>query len=397
MSFVNILSKEIKSEYFYYILFYTLWSSSLFDFVQGAFLHIPLIGSFRDEFVAVAICVLIIGSLPYIVRNLNFAYLVAYICIAISYQMCFAFFPYNGFYLQEEGFRFLCTVLPFVFLGSFFDNTEKNMSVMDRLAILSIFLVFLYNVVLGKSRIESHVWGGNMVASYNLLPQCLVVLTHFLYKKNVADAISFAVGMFLLFGFGSRGPIVASAFCGVLLLSHSFMHEKKKIALSILTIGCFVWVIIRFFSNQLMELFVKIGLSTRVFERLLYAEKVESSGRDIVYDKVWNGIDFLQMHGFAGDRYLLDGAYSHNLFLEMWYSFGILGGSLILLSIFTLVFVALYCSEKRDSYFLIVLISFVFGQLMFSGSFLKQGWLYFLIGYSFNVIIKSRQKNRTSI
>lgn len=387
----NILHKEIKSEHFYHVLFFALWASSLLGCLQGVFLHIPWFGSFRDEFFVILFFVLIICSLPYISRNLNLIFFVLYICVIISYQMCFSLFPHNDLYLQKEGFRFLCTALPFLFLGLIFINSEKNMCILDKIAILSICISFLYNVVLEKSGIENSVTE-NMVAAYNLLPQCLVVLIHFLYKKNIFDVIAFVGGMLILLGFGTRGVLVAVAFFGVLLLIYFFMKKKKKLAFSILMLVGLIVMVINLFINQIMNLIVKAGLSTRIFESLIYAEKVESSGRDVIYDKVWNGVDFLQMHGFAGDRFLLGGTYSHNLFLEMWYSFGLFGGTLILLSIFAVIIAALYYSEKRDAYFLIVLISFVFGQLMFSGSFLHQGWLYFLIGYSINIVVKSRKK-----
>lgn len=368
------------------------WSSLLLGYGRGAFLHVPLLGSFRDEFFLILFCVLIICSLPYISRTLNFIYFASYICVVIFYQMCFSFFPHNELYLQIEGFRFLCTVLPLVFLGAIFVNTEKNMCILDRVAILSILVCFLYNVIMGKSGIENVAGDEKMVISYKLLPQCLIVLTHFLYKKNFVDMIAFSVGMFLLFGFGTRGPIVACAFFGGVYLLYALMKGEKKFALTIFMIGSIIMTGIYMYSNQIMKLFTKIGLSTRVFERMLLSENVESVGRDNIYDKVSNSIDFFQMHGFAGDRFLLGGTYSHNLFLEMWYSFGIFGGTLILLSIFSVIIVALYYSERRDAYFLIVLISFVFGQLMFSGSFLHQGWLYFLIGYSINIVVKSRKK-----
>ena len=327
-------------------------------------------------------------------RNTSFFFIALYVCVVISYQMCFNFFPYNEFYLRKEGLRFLCSVLPFFFVGFIFINTEKNLSMLDKIAILSISVSFFYNVIMGKSKME-YSFQENMSAAYNLLPQCLIVLAHFFYKKNFVDVIAFAVGLFLLLGFGTRGALVSSAFTCVLLLCYSLIKGNKKLAISVLMIGCLIVFEIYSFINEIMRFFANVGLSTRIFDRLILAEKVDSSGRDLIYEKVWNNIDFLQMHGFAGDRFLL-GTYSHNLFLEMWYSFGLLGGTLILLLIFAVIIIALYYSEKRDAYFLIVLIGFVFGQLLFSGSFLHQGWLYFLIGYSINIIIKSRKKNYTA-
>ena len=297
---------------------------------------------------------------------------------------CFCLFPDNSVYLYKEEYRYLFQILPLFFIGVKFQNSEEIMKMLLVVAVASVVCVFFYNVVYHRIDIDE-----NMVTAYNVLPNVLFLFAYYLYKREKWILFPIFLGLFLLFVLGTRGPVMACVLCAFVLCIKFFFDGFYKKSFVLFSMWVFFYVGIHLFSLQLENLFQRMGVSTRVLMSLIYAAKIDSSGRDLIYMKIYENIDFLKAHGFAGDRLLL-GTYSHNMFLEIWYSFGFLGGSILLLCIFAIVLGALYYSKNIDSFFLIVLISFVFGQLMFSGSYLHQKWLFFLIGYSINIITKER-------
>ena len=147
-------------------------------------------------------------------------------------------------------------------------------------------------------------------------------------------------------------------------------------------------------SDQFLQLvkiiadfFEDIGFSTRVFDMFLQGAFVESEGRELLYSKIIDAIKENPIigYGLMGDRPII-GFYVHNLFLEVLCHFGVALGSIILLLIVGIPCRALSKCRKTDAFvFILMLMCIVFVKLMFSGSYLDEPYLFFLIGVSISV------------
>lgn len=387
MNLTSIFSKKLTSESFFNLLFWGLWSNVLFECVRGGIKRLPFIGELRDEFLLIGFVFLIFASIPFMVKKIDAMHIFVYVCIVVLYQACYCFFPENAVYLKKEEFRFLYQVLPYFFVGYCYVNDEKKMHILNIIAIASVFVYFFYYVVFHQaSSITSG--GDEMVSSYNLIPNILVLASCMvIFKRSIISVIALFLGLFLIISFGTRGPIVVCVIFGSIWILYFLLKGHFKIAIATTSLLVASYGFLLFFAEQLINLIEKFNMSSRIFKKLLLADEIES-GREFLYTKVVSNIDILNVHGFAGDRYILSGAYTHNFFYEMWYSFGFLGGSFLILIFFAIIIAAFTSAKKSDMYLLVILVSSAFGMLMFTGSFMHQGKLFFLIGYSINIINK---------
>ena len=159
--------------------------------------------------------------------------------------------------------------------------------------------------------------------------------------------------------------------------------QKNKWAVNITVIVLFVIVVIfmDFILSALNEIALSLGLSNRIFEMLLRDELSTDSGRWILQARVLAGI--LQKpilgYGIAGDRLLIS-TYSHNLILELWASFGIVIGSLLLLCLCVLVVRSLIVCNPEMRVMILILAFCSFFKLFLSSTYLNEALLFMMIG-----------------
>ena len=151
-----------------------------------------------------------------------------------------------------------------------------------------------------------------------------------------------------------------------------------------------LFTIAQFFS----DIFSKIGFSTRIFDLLIEGDIANSTGRDKIYGKVLDAIWQRPIfgHGLLGDRPIA-GRYVHNIFLEIWCHFGVVGGSVILFFIFKIIVTALHRNRGHEIFPLLLLFTcLVFTKLMLSGSYTVEPFFFFLLGLSMNAIRRRRKE-----
>ena len=130
---------------------------------------------------------------------------------------------------------------------------------------------------------------------------------------------------------GSRGPAIVFSLC---ILYDFFVNNRKYLLILILSLS-FLFSI----SNYLFLEIEKIGIKSRTLFLLLEGKISSDSGRKDIYNVIINKIyeSPLIGSGLYADRTILggtSGAYSHNLFLEVYLNFGIIIGSILLLYLF---------------------------------------------------------------
>ena len=86
----------------------------------------------------------------------------------------------------------------------------------------------------------------------------------------------------------------------------------------------------------------------RIIEKILSAEFLEGSGRNMVHEKVLSAISEKPVlgYGFLGDSGFQNGGYPHNLFLELWVQFGVVIGSILVALVFYL-FIKSFIMKKN--------------------------------------------------
>ena len=83
--------------------------------------------------------------------------------------------------------------------------------------------------------------------------------------------------------------------------------------------------------------------------------------------------------GLMADR--LEVGYAHNIIVELWYAYGYIIGSLVI-AIFLFLVLSLFLKshDRSTKLFVLLFFTFTFIKLLFSGTFITDGFFFFLIG-----------------
>lgn len=137
-----------------------------------------------------------------------------------------------------------------------------------------------------------------------------------------------------------------------------------------------------------------VGVSTRIIDLFSNEDIFVSQGRedlnDIVLRKIResNGAPY----GIAALSRWTD-TYPHNLALQLWLEFGVLPGSVLLLSFLALMIVSYFKSKViSERTFLLILFTLGFVHLFLSHTYLTVPHTFILVGYSVNLIIHYKKK-----
>lgn len=132
-----------------------------------------------------------------------------------------------------------------------------------------------------------------------------------------------------------------------------------------------------------------LGLSVRIFEKLIEGDIADSSGRDLIVSQLLGALKNQPMgFGLLGDRTIV-GVYAHNIFIELLVSFGYFFGSIISLSLITIILLAFKKSRNSNIHlFYVGTVCFGFLPLLTSHSFLLYPNFWLFLGYTIQILTK---------
>lgn len=215
----------------------------------------------------------------------------------------------------------------------------------------------------------------NILLSYLLLDSSKVLTI-----RNVALVLVMLLSFFCMARTGSRGPFVTLC---VLILLWVFVKTQNKV--TGMTFVSILFLLVYLFQDFFLQILENI--SPVLTERL---ESENSSGRDSLYT---HALSLFYDSPFWGASYVVDGFYSHNIFLDALMGMGIFGG-------ITLGGILLVCLKKfnisikqKDEYRWIhlLLMQAIIGA-MFSGAFYYSALLSMMIVIVF-LLGKYKMKN----
>lgn len=274
------------------------------------------------------ILIALVFSIRIILERFNSAVMVMIACVLLVPVAQFVFFRNTWSIFFNNYQTFLFTIFPgMVCLAVLKDSKET--------------IRLLTWVSFGVSIINALVllfWGANAFRTYSMgysnamvLPSNMLVYCFWSRCRNVKTKL-FAAALFVtnvigILLYGSRGSLVA---VGVFFLFYSFMAIRKKLNLVhkiVIVAGILLCLV---FYRQICTLLYNIASSFGYYSRTLYLLTTNfghDSGRSELWAKIW--MDFTSnpfaIRGVNAD-YLIVGGYSHNFFLELIHSLGIVFG-----------------------------------------------------------------------
>lgn len=324
-----------------------------------------------------------------------------YLSFVSLYYLSELFYPNTASFVDEVKDRVLIQSMPYLFIGLIFcyDRCRNALHLFSLVAIACNVLFFY--LMSGMNKFDGSLENEQMNAAYWLLPSLLIVTFHAFEEKQWIDLLMTVIGTLLLLMMGTRGPIVIYVcfIAAYFVFFTNTSHPKITKTIVVLAALIFYW-----FSDMialaLMGISSLLGLSTRVFESILEENMFSlqaSSGRDNIISGL---MQYLLQHnpwsGFGlGSDIVINGEfYSHNVFVEMLFSFGFLFGGILLLVILHLIYKAFRsCTSREEILFLMALFCSGFMKVCFSSRFIWEPHFYMLIGVCIAIVRKYKNQH----
>lgn len=396
---------KITRTFFFELLICMIWIQTiLMQYFRAALMRLPIIGAFPDAVITICYIVVIILALPkFKLNGRDFLFVLGVTAVFIFE---FLFRGQDNPYLDAYFPSFLLLTLPLYLVGiaiSFYENREKLFFYLYILSSLTIILNFIYKVIFGTpmDAVMSQ-YQGNMNLAYNLLPHCCLVAFYAAKKTNIFNVGLTVFSVIYISMLGTRGA------AAILLFNIAWNiimgKNPKRVLLKIFTLfgAIAVFVLSPLCDSLIMwmyEFTQKLGLSIRIFDKLLGGTQLGSSGRDILTERLLASVNehFLFGTGLCSDRMMV-GIYAHNILIELWVGFGVVVGSLILMIlIYVLLRGYLESNKSEEKGFLIVLIHSAFLKLFLSGSYMDDKMLFLLIGLCVGLIRRGKYNRLTEL
>lgn len=213
----------------------------------------------------------------------------------------------------------------------------------------------------------------SMSIGYLLLLPLLVHLDRFIFRKKWYDLVMVLIDAIIVFVFASRGPILSVAVFLVLkLLFSNEIRPSRKILYIILCVIVAVsfYIFYLSFANLMFSLLNRLGVNSRNLRLIVSGLFSYDAQRGLFYDhyigKILNKP--LLGYGLAGswDFY---STYPHNLFIELFHSFGIPIGLLVSIWLTIVTFRGIRNPKVEDRRLSHIFFSILI-SLLWSGSFI---------------------------
>lgn len=349
-------------------------------------LLLPLLGLASTEIAAtyrVAITFLTyIPGIVIVMRRRLVSLLMAFASYFILLLISYAFFPASHRFIESSQAVSLTpiAILTMLFMMSIrdFGNFKKMLLIVSRIA---VFISLLYVVAHTLSPFREFDDTYSMAFGYSMLLPAMFLFTQQRYLDEAASLLLFV----LILLDGSRGPFLV---LGIFYVFYTLFLSLKKTKMRMILVGGVAAAVAIMILPQLDSF-----QNSRTMYLLQGGELVShDSGRN---EKMYSVIiphiveRPLLGWGLGADRYFLGGAYSHNIFLEVYLHYGIFIGSFLFLWLFC------YClriyrsplmrnipSEKE-----MFIIMFLYGFIpkLFSGSYLIDFPFAIFMGYLLSV------------
>lgn len=357
--------------------------------------RIPTLGDLADAMDIIFICIVLAFSLPAISRKCYKADFLLYFLILSIYVLNMFIFPENNKYLSTFFARTMLGTVPMLFIGSMW-NIKKYDAFLHYFSVFGILWLTFYFLFYYSGDYSEEYENSNMAAAYEVLFLLLFEIWYISRRFNVLSIPVIIIGFFALISFGSRGPFICFfLFLFLYLIFFSkFKYKKYVVSAFILFVVGFSFYYVEIIKILLNFLADK-GQSTRIVDTLLMGDVQNES----VFEREWiyNTITG-RLHSGSQIAYGLfgtwnyTGGYAHRLDLDLFFNFGyIIGSAIILLLIWIYFWAYKACKTVEEKQFLILLMSVGLFPLLFSSYYLFHGNFWLLLGFCLQ---KIRNRNK---
>ena len=389
---------RIKREVIFTLLVLWIWTSTiLLQYVRAVILRFPIIGAYPDILLSCIFFIIVLAALPYCRIARGDLLLLFTIVTVFLFQWMLNKEAQE--YLNQYMVSFVIQILPLYIVGVSLGGSENKEQIIRQMYLLSMVTLaasVLYRFAFGAPMSDAvSKYRGDMDHAYKVLPHCCLIAYFAVKRRNIWNVAFAILGGFYLLMLGTRGAALIYLVLIALLLIIG-KTSKGAIARTIVVFGALgAFIASPLYNAALLWMYQiarQLGLSIRVFDKLLSGAEAASSGRDLIAETLLDAVAKKPLlgYGICGDRVLI-GGYAHNIAIELWIDFGIIIGTAILAAFVIVMFLGYVRAKGEGEKGLILTLFFsAFCMLFLSGSYLDNRLLFFLLGLCACSIRKSK-------
>lgn len=381
---LTIRIPRLRAENFFEIFLVLFWGQDiLFSYVRAVILRIPYIKYTADYILPMCMGICLLLALPYITQAVSRRDLLFAAGILVLFLIHFVFYPETVETLMPIARVFFTSVFPLYFIGLRFE-ADQHLRLLYILSVINIWAFSFYTLASGEAVVANQAAKDSyMYRAYLLLPQLMIVVGYLFREGGILNMATAADGFIFLMMCGNRGSVFLFM---LFIVAYILLLSERKRRGSVYMMVVMICFGITYFFEQIVHiltiLFLRLGMSTRILERLMAGSFFESNGRRIITERLWAAVVRKPAtgYGLASDR-LYSSSYAHNYALELWMAFGMVVGTiLVAITVFLIARAIIRTKAPSSRLFLLILTAVGFLKLFISSSFLQEGLFFMLLG-----------------
>lgn len=399
----NSLFKYLQTSY-YLLLFIAFFYETTITYVVWIMNKVSLLSMITPIVVPLVIILIIIlycaskNSIARI-RVVDFGFI---LIVILALMNSIAFHPNTYDVVMERYFaKVFTTCIPFFLLGLIINVNEDTMNFLCKSSKFALIIGFAYCYYMINFGNPDAIVDDNMGLAYNyLLVEMFVIISAFRSKKAF-DIILAILGGLLLFLLGTRGPVVLVVCFLALCIGQTVINDKKRRIPVVLSLVLAVTLITQYYENIILWMIdtsSQIGLSSRIFYKLLDANLLVSAERNDIREILWQKIVEKPFwgYGIAGEWQFVNWN-AHNMYLTLLCNYGVIFGGGTIIALVVIFLRAIWKNRNINAQYLLLMFGcLVFAKGIFSGDPISRE-VFFLIGLSMGQIREIRKRNHNEL
>lgn len=285
--------------------------------------------------------------------------------------------------------------IPYFFVGLLLKTDDDTLDFLGRMSEISLVIGIAYLYYMLNISSSNVIGNDNMSLAYSYMFVEMLCIIYAFRRNKISAWIMSGVGFIMIFMLGTRGPVVLVAAFLILCIAKQIVQDKqKRTVLLIISVAALVGICL--FYDVIIQIFIvlttKAGLSTRVFDKLLSHNLLQSTARSDMIDLLLEKIAERPIlgYGIAGEWQFLDWN-AHNMYMSFLVQFGVIIGSILIVCLVWMTCKA-YKSSKNDNekYILIMFACMVFPKGFFGNEPLSME-VFLLVGYCMNQLARRNE------
>lgn len=382
---VNIRKYIFSNEGLLYILIAFVWANPIVKIFNAVFLRIPILseyGPYADIIVTTAIALL---SFSAIIKHLRLQDLLIWLLLIFVYLLQFirpGLSDIVNEQLTENAYLVLFWTIPMYFVGCILDINKVHKLLFWASVICICY--FLYHNLFYERALDGSLEGYKQHTSYDLLPHTVYCIYYCFTHRSKIGVLCALLALFLHISLGARGPLVCIFSFFAIYVAFFLKMIHKKLVIAIIAV-CAILIVsnIELIALALSHIISDLGMSTRVIDKILFEEFADHDSRNDIINVLMDKMQTAGLFGyglFGSWQYV--GIYAHRIYVDFWFSFGYVLGTLIMIVLCYYYYKGLRCCQTLDetSFWLVLAIISIL-HLMFSQFFLTNVHFWMFLGY----------------